>query len=298
MQRLLLAAAGVLMVAAVALTINYLVQGRATRRVQEELRAQREAVATDAPVVEATETPTAEPAPVAAAVAQADPPPPSATPYPLPSASTAMLPEFLSFFRRNNDMAGWLKSDAFSDVDYPVVKRDNSYYVYRDFYGRDNMAGTVFIDADNSILPQDQNLILHGHNMKNGTMFGKLARLLERHVLLDAPFFQFSTLYDSQVYVPYAVSVVSIDPASPRYLSMIVPRFGSPQDQAGYVEGLRRFSAFTLPVEVGPNDRMLTMITCHGKEDSERLVVGLRALRPDENKESLKALLADQIITN
>lgn len=297
LQRLLLVVAGVLMVAAVALTVNYVIQGNATRRTQEELRAQLDSEATAEPYAEATVSPTAEPVMVAQ---NANPQPvaPVATPYPLPAANAAMRPEFLSFFRKNNDMAGWLKADAFSDIDFPVVKRDNNYYVYRDFYGRDNMAGTVFMDADNSILPQDQNLILHGHNMKNGTMFGKLARLLERHVLLDAPFFQFSTLYDTQVYVPYAISVVSIEPSDPRYLSMIVPRFGDPQAQTGYVDALRRFSAFNLPVDVGPNDRMLTLITCHGKEDSERLVVGLRAMRPDENKESIKALLVDQTSTN
>ena len=296
LQRLLLAAAGVLMVAAVALTINYLVQGRATRRVQEELRAQREAVATDAPVVEATETPTAEPAPVAAAVAQADPPPPSATPYPLPSASTAMLPEFLSFFRRNNDMAGWLKSDAFSDVDYPVVKRDNSYYVYRDFYGRDNMAGTVFIDADNSILPQDQNLILHGHNMKNGTMFGKLARLLDGQMLKTQPVFTFDTLYQDARYVPYALTVFSVDPRHPLYFDAIKANFDGEEAMGSYVNWLRAHSALHFPTQVYAGDRLLTLVTCHGADDDERLALALRAVRPGEDAEALLKEFASGIV--
>lgn len=115
-------------------------------------------------------------------------------------------------------------------------------------------------------------------------MFGKLNRLLRKDVLLADPFFQFITLYDAQIYVPYAVSLVSISPDHPRYMQLIVPRFQSGDEQKNYVGAPRSFSAFSLPIEVQSTDRMLTLITCHGNEHSERLVVGLRALRPDESE--------------
>ncbi len=292
-KRLILITASILLITAAGLTVNYIVQRQNVRSMQHELRTEQNniveppknliGIAAQEPVL--TDTPT-------------ETNPPVFTPYPLPTAGAAMQPGFLSAFQKNNDMIGWLKADAFFDIDFPVVKRDNSYYEERDFYRRRNIAGTVFLDADNCIMPQDQNLILHGHNTKNGTMFGKLSRLLERKVLLTAPFIRFSTLYDAQVYVPYAISLVSIDPSNARYVHLITPRFNSIEAQSGYVNAIRHFSAFNFPIQVEPDDRMLTLITCHGSENDERLVVALRALRPNENEESVKALLSSQTITN
>lgn len=293
-KRLLWIAASISLIVAAGLSINYIIQGQRVRSMQRELRAEQNNSTELSPTMPIDST-----APeLALTTASSEIIQPVVTPYPLPAVGAAMQSEFLSVYRKNHDMVGWLKADAFYDIDYPIVKRDNIYYADRDFYGRKNIAGTVFLDADNSILPQDQNLILHGHNMKNGTMFGKLSQLLEQNVLLSAPFFRFSTLYDAQVYVPYAISVVSIDPNNARYMHLITPRFHSIEAQTGYVSAMRYFSAFNLPIQVESNDRMLTLITCHGNENNERLVVALRALRPDENEESVKALLRSQTITN
>lgn len=292
-KRLILIAASILMITAAGLTVNYIVQGQNVRSMLRELKAEQSGIAESPENL--TDIAAQEPV-FTSAPLQTNPP--VFTPYPLPAFGAAMQPGFLSAFQKNNDMIGWLKADAFSDIDFPIVQRDNSYYLDRDFYRRRNIAGTVFLDAGNCIMPQDQNLILHGHNMKNGTMFGKLSRLLERNVLLTAPFFRFSTLYDSQVYVPYAISVVSIDPSNARCVHLIAPRFNSIEAQSGYVNAMRHFSAFNFPIQVEPDDRMLTLITCYGSKNDERLVLSLRALRPNENEESVKALLASQTITN
>lgn len=293
-KRLLLITACASLITAAGLTVNYIIQGRRVRSMQRELRAEQNTNSVLSPTKPIDSTAQE----LALTTASSEIIQPVVTPYPLPAVGAAMQSEFLSVYRKNHDMVGWLKADAFYDIDYPIVKRDNIYYADRDFYGRKSIAGTVFLDADNSILPQDQNLILHGHNMKDGTMFGKLSQLLEQNVLLSAPFFRFSTLYDAQVYVPYAVSVVSIDPNNARYVHLITPQFYSMEAQFGYVNAMRHFSAFNLPIQVASNDRMLTLITCHGNENDERLVVALRALRPDENEESVKTLLRSQTVRN
>lgn len=163
--------------------------------------------------------------------------------------------------------------------------------MHRDFYGNDNVAGTVFMDEDNSILPLDQNLILHGHNMKNGTMFGKLVRLMERSTLLSQPFFRFSTLYEEYAYVPYAVALTSVNPSNGNYFDFLRTRFDTDQELQHYVGTLKARSAVQLPVEVNRSDRLLTLVTCHGVDPDERLIISLRALRPGEDS----ALLRDQL---
>ena len=297
-RRLALLLAGCLMLAAAFLLVDYLRQGAATRKLQAELREQvaqytvpvSAAVPTPEPAVtSAPQLANAEAAPVESLAQQLPPAEPTA--YPLPAMNAPVLQRFKGLLKQNSDLVGWLKADAISYVDFPIVRRDNSFYVHRDFYGNDNLAGTVFMDEDNSILPLDQNLILHGHNMKNGTMFGKLVRMMDRATLLSQPFFYFSSLYEEHQYVPYAVALTSVNPDSRDYFDFLRTRFDSQDELASYVGTLKARSVVQLPVEVNQSDRMLTLVTCHGGNPDERLIISLRALRPGENS----SLLRDQL---
>lgn len=284
------ALSAVLLCLAIFMLINYVAQGKAARATQKSLQDELQrssAVRQMSQTVESTQAPILAQAP---ADEQGKPP----TPRPMPTAGAAMLPKFVSLFGKNSDLAGWLKSDAIYDIDFPIVRRDNTFYLDKDFYGRINLAGTVFMDEGNSILPQDQNLILHGHNMKNGTMFGKLTRLMDISALLAAPFFSFSTLYMEMIFVPYAVSLVSIDPANARYFDFNQQRFYDENALAAYVQRLKETSVMQVPVSVDPGDLLLTLVTCHGNEVSERLIIGLRALRPDESRATVRKLLMEQ----
>jgi len=210
----------------------------------------------------------------------------------VPNASAATGPamgaQFLKLYSKNSDLVGWLKANAVPGIDFAVVQRDNFYYLNHDFYGRLQQSGTVFLDQSSDILPRSSNLILHGHNMKNGTMFGKLYKYLDPKIAASNPLFQFSTLYESSIYVPYAISIVSIDSQSPKYVSLVHADFSSDADMMMYADGLQKFSVIQLPVDVLAGDKLLTLITCHGNEEYERLVVALRQLRPDESADLIK----------
>lgn len=131
--------------------------------------------------------------------------------------------------------------------------------------------------------------------MKNGTMFGRLARLLEPAILRTNPLFRFDTLYQDALYVPYAVTVFSVNPGDPFYFQAIQPNFDSEEQMAAYVTWLRRNSALQFPTQVDAGDRLLTLVTCHGPNDSERLAVALRQLRPGEEQAQVELLLREGI---
>ncbi|MBO4982330.1 MAG: class B sortase [Lachnospiraceae bacterium] len=78
-------------------------------------------------------------------------------------------------FLANEDMAAWLTIPG-TNIDYPVMwtPRDENYYLYRGFDGKDNKNGCLILDTDSSLDPLTTNLIIHGHNMRSGAMFGNL----------------------------------------------------------------------------------------------------------------------------
>lgn len=130
----------------------------------EELRQQASAASETLP------TPSPEPAT----------PSPSATPAATPTATPVPTPEavtnpYKDAFLSNDDMRAWIRIPG-TNIDYPVMwtPEDEQYYLYRDFDGSENQNGCLILDTDSCVDPLTTNLIIHGHNMKSGAMFGHL----------------------------------------------------------------------------------------------------------------------------
>lgn len=157
-------AAGCL-VAAVVLIICRFTDDLHSQEIMDELRASAEAMKEENDSIEKPETPSPEPVPE-------DTPEPTATPEPTPAP---IVNPYRDSFLANDDMAAWLQIPG-TNIDYPVMwtPADEEYYLYRDFDGSDNKNGSLILDTDSCLNPLTTNLIIHGHNMKSGAMFGNL----------------------------------------------------------------------------------------------------------------------------
>ena len=63
---------------------------------------------------------------------------------------------------------------AFYD-EYPVVKgSNNSFYLNHCFDKSYNSAGWIFADYRNKFDNTDKNIVIYGHNMRDGSMFGSM----------------------------------------------------------------------------------------------------------------------------
>ena len=82
----------------------------------------------------------------------------------------------------NADCIGWLSIDG-TIISYPVMhtSSDPQKYLRRNFYGKYSQSGVPFLDGRCDL--QSSNLIIYGHNMKNGTMFSDLKRYVDRDFL-------------------------------------------------------------------------------------------------------------------
>lgn len=96
----------------------------------------------------------------------------TATPEPAP---VPVVNPYRDSFLANGDMAAWLRIEG-TVIDYPVMwtPPDETYYLYRDFDKTENKNGCLILDTDSCLNPLTTNLIIHGHNMKSGAMFGNL----------------------------------------------------------------------------------------------------------------------------
>lgn len=103
---------------------------------------------------------------------------PSAEPTEQPAAERNIQ----ALIAENADCIGWLSIDG-TNISYPVMytPSEPQKYLRRNFYGKYSQSGVPFLDGRCDI--QSTNLIIYGHNMKNGTMFSDLKRYVDRDFL-------------------------------------------------------------------------------------------------------------------
>ena len=174
--------------------------------------------------------------------------------------------DFTQLLSVNSDIVGWLRIRAL-DISYPVVQgKDNDYYLHRTFEKTDNFAGCLFVNSYNMGDFTDQNTIIYGHNMKNGSMFGKLKNFSDPEVFKKSRYFWIFTPDFIYQYRIFSASVV--DKTGLTYqISFTDDEFDQFISRA-YSNSVVDNQGVTVTKE----DRIVTLSTCTG-DDSTRFVV-------------------------
>ena len=115
---------------------------------------------------------------------------------PLPISEEVDIPQldFAALQKAYPDVKAWLTIPG-TDIDYPVAQSstaDPEHYLRRNLNGERRVAGTLFFQADCTM--DGRSLIVYGHNMADGTMFGKLPMYMDsifrgehRRIILQTP---------------------------------------------------------------------------------------------------------------
>ncbi|MEH7494224.1 class B sortase, partial [Neobacillus niacini] len=180
----------------------------------------------------------------------------------------------------NSDIKGWIRIDN-TQVNNPVVQTvDNFFYLEHDVAKNINSHGTLFIeelnDVSNPKKLQGQNIILYGHHMKDGSMFGSLEKFR------DSEFFKahetiylelFPNSYKFQVFGVYLVKE-DFD-----YRNTML---GNEENINNLLNRLKSNSLQNRDVNLTPNDTILTLSTCEYDFANARLVVMAKLISNDE----------------
>ena len=233
----------------------------------------------------AMEEPTAPPP---TATSQITPPPalettpsPTESPTPAPTAEPVVNP-YADSYLANEDMAGWLVIPG-TKIDYPIMwtPRDENYYLRRGFDGKKNTAGCLILDTDSSLNPLSTNLIIHGHNMKAGTMFGTLDQYEKedfyrehQQIILHTPEcqrnYEVIAVFRSQVYL-------KTDTVFKFYKFF---QADTEEEFLDFYNNIKALSLYDTGVTAEFGDHFLTLSTCSYHVDNGRFVVVAKETTP------------------
>ncbi len=120
-----------------------------------------------------------------------------------PAEIPDLLPEYEKIYAENEDLVGWLTIEG-TNINYPVLQsdtqEDSQFYLTHSFARKKDKNGSLFMDYRNDFLDRDTNIIIYGHNMKSGAMFGSLKQYLNADYLQKHKKVQFDTIYEHGTY--------------------------------------------------------------------------------------------------
>ena len=186
-------------------------------------------------------------------------------------------PQFRKLVLQNPDFAGWL-TIAGTKVDYPVMHRqdDNDFYLSHNFEGEYDVNGLLILDKRCSVDGTDDNVLIHGHNMKSGFMFGALRNYKSEDFYKEHPTIKFDSLYQENVYDIIAVFLSSVDSNSGtdfKYYDYISITNEAVFD--AYINGIKAQSLYDIPYSAKYGDHLISLSTCdYTKRDGRLVVVG------------------------
>ena len=271
--------------------IHYFSDLSASRQTAAELRSiyDQPVPVTEAPAADVTAVPVPPTAvPATEIPVPAETPVPAdygllpAVPYPY-NSSLRISDRFTDLRRKGKYITGWLRMDS---VDEPVVLKDNSYFLTRDATGKKNVNGAIFMDSGTRLETRPYTVILYGHNMKSGSMFGRLRKYRDSGYLRKNRFITFDTLYEDGRYAVFAAAEINVVPGTSGYFDI-----WSLDDhtRAGREAAIRKLESRAINgsvLDVQPEDQILLLVTCV-EDDDYRLIVAARRLRDGETESTL-----------
>ena len=156
----------------------------------------------------------------------------------------------------NPDCIAWLKVEGTS-IEYPIVKgSDNSFYLKHSLDMSYNSAGWPFIDYRNSNELNDKNIIIYGHNRKDGSMFSTLNNILDEKWYEEDMDIVLVTENDTYKYQTFSVYQI---PSEDYYLQTT---FADNNEFQEFIFTLKERSIYEFNVDITENDSILTLSTC------------------------------------
>ncbi len=180
-----------------------------------------------------------------------------------------------------NNVVGWVEIPN-TNMSFPVVQTtDNDYYLrhnYKDEYSKD---GAIFLDKDYDWTIPSSNLLIYGHNNKNGNMFQSLLDYQDKSFYDEHPNIRFTTpdedceyeiiaVFFSRVYYKNEKNVF-------RYYYFVNAE--NEEEFNNYVSESKKASIYDTGKTAEYGDQLITLSTCEYSQEDGRFAIVARKIK-------------------
>jgi len=190
---------------------------------------------------------------------------------PLPPPELLQRIVEMRLYYDNPDIVGFIEITG-TDIYYPVAQTiNNVFYLYHDLRWNASSAGSIFVDYENNLYElTDDNTIIYGHNMRNGSMFHNIRFFHNEDFFRAHTYILLSTPYRETVWDIFAFFATTID------FCYLTTNFHDRDEFYEFLLELQRRSHFTTDVALSEDDQILILSTCAAIGGDNRYVLVAR----------------------
>lgn len=185
-----------------------------------------------------------------------------------------VLAKYETLYQKNKKIVGWLKIEG-TNIDYPVMQTvNNEYYLDHNYNQEYDKNGSLFMDKDCDAAHPNDNMIIYGHHMKSGKMFGQLNYYAKEEFYKEHPSFMFDTIYEEGTYdVMYVFrsKIYNEEDVVFKYYKFLDATSEAEFDSN--MEEMSQISLYDTGIKAHYGDKLLTLSTCDNSESNGRFVV-------------------------
>ena len=185
-----------------------------------------------------------------------------------------VLEKYKKLFSQNKSLIGWIKIDD-TNIDYPVMQTvNNEYYLDHNYNQQYDKNGSIFLDKDCDITNPGTNMIIYGHHMKSGKMFGNLKLYSNKDYFEKHRIIQFDTIYEEgryEVMYVFRSRIYNEDEIVFKYYQFF--DVATPEEFDSNMAEMAKIALYDTGVTAKYGDKLITLSTCDNSEQDGRFVV-------------------------
>ena len=193
------------------------------------------------------------------------------TAQPVQPQEPTMLARYEALYRENNDLVGWIKIDG-TNINYPVVQSKDApnFYLKHDFEKKYTDYGCPYAQQNCDVQAPSDNVVLYGHNMKDGTMFCDLTNYKSESFWAQHRTIQFDTLTQKN---EYTVIAAFKGEAAELFAYNAFVDAATPEEFDAYVAAVKELALYDTGISAAYGDKLITLSTCEYSFENGRMVV-------------------------
>lgn len=191
-----------------------------------------------------------------------------------------ILEKYKILYNKNKSLIGWIKI-ADTNIDYPVMQTsDNDYYLDHNLNQEYDKNGSIFMDKDCDVIKPSTNLIIYGHHMKSGKMFGELDKYSKESYYKKHPIIEFDTIYEEgkwEIMFVFRSKIYTTDDIVFKYYQFI--DVNSEEEFYSNMAEMSKISLYDTGITAEYGDELLTLSTCDYMEEDGRFVIVAKKIK-------------------
>jgi sortase B len=190
-----------------------------------------------------------------------------------------MQTEFIKLYQQNPDIIGWLTIKN-TNINYPVMQdpSGSDFYLDHNFEKQPSLHGLPFLDTRCNILNSNA-LLIHGHNMKTGLIFGDLMNYKKESYYKAHPRILFHTLYEKADYEIIDVILSKVyEKTDEAFRYYQLDPLQTPEGFQSYMYEIKKLALYQTGKTATFGDKILILSTCEYSAANGRLAVIARKI--------------------